>query len=106
MNIQYNPALEFCYPSVYRPLWGYGAEVWTDSTPGLEAGGHSHGPSKGPCLDRNYVKVTFVLLYVYARANKHQPVFAVSKFAVVSRTVLTVIYPILNCFLTTKFSNL
>ena len=49
-NRKYNPALELAALLYYWPLWGYGADGRTDSTPELEAGGHPLGPSKGTPL--------------------------------------------------------
>ena len=36
-NRKYNPALELAALLYYWPLWGYGADGRTDSTPGPEA---------------------------------------------------------------------
>ena len=40
-NRKYNPALEIAALLYHWPLWGYGADGRTDSTPEREAGGKS-----------------------------------------------------------------
>ena len=79
-NRKYNPVLELAALLPHWPLWGYGADGRTDSTPEQEAGGHPLGPSKGTPLGcKSDFELSLLILSQEAQAK-----FEVSRAAILS----------------------